>query len=110
MILSLIGALKIIVIVSILFVWVVRYENIKKEFQYYNLPNWFRDFVGILKISFSVMLNSNNNDIVIMGSLGITILMLGAVGIHIKMKNTFRSYIASVAMISICIFILYNII
>ena len=109
MILSIVEAFKIVVIVAILFVWVVRYDNIKKEFKDYNLPNWFRDLVGILKISFSVMLNSNNDDIVIIGSLGISALMLGAVGMHIKMKSTFRSYIASVAMIFICIFILYNI-
>ena len=51
---NLIDALKIIVVVAVFFVWVVRYENIKKEFEDYKLPKWFRDFVGILKISFSV--------------------------------------------------------
>ena len=52
---NLIDALKIIVVVAVFFVWVVRYENIKKEFEDYKLPKWFRDFVGILKISFSII-------------------------------------------------------
>ena len=51
-----VDALKIIVGVAVFFVWVVRYDNIKKEFIYYNLPNWLRDLVGILKISFAIML------------------------------------------------------
>jgi len=108
--LVIVEALKIVVVAAVFFVWVVRYENIRREFKDYNLPNWFRDLVGILKISFALMLHSNNSDVIIIGSLGITILMLGAVGVHIKMKNTFRNYIASVSMISICSFILYSII
>ena len=44
--------IKTIVSVAIIFVWLIRYENIKKEFSEYNYPNWFRDFIGILKISF----------------------------------------------------------
>ena len=48
--------LQIITATSILFVWVVRYENIITEFQQYQLPIWLRDMVGILKISFAIML------------------------------------------------------
>ena len=80
--LVIVEALKIVVVAAVFFVWVVRYENIRKEFKDYNLPNWFRDLVGILKISFALMLHSNNSDVIIIGSLGITILMLGAVGVH----------------------------
>ena len=50
--LVIVEALKIVVVAAVFFVWVVRYENIRKEFKDYNLPNWFRDLVGILKISF----------------------------------------------------------
>ena len=48
---NIIEALKIISGVAIFFVWVVRYDNIKKEFNEYQLPTWLRDLVGILKIS-----------------------------------------------------------
>jgi len=104
----LLDAFKIIVTSAIFFVWFIRYDNIKKEFEEYNLPTWFRDLVGILKISFSIMIHSNNIDIVLIGSLGILALMFGAVITHIRMKNNFRKYIASVAMLTITSFILLS--
>ena len=53
----LIEALKIVAAVAVFFVWVVRYDNIKKEFERFGFPSWFRDMVGILKISFTFMLH-----------------------------------------------------
>jgi phosphoglycerol transferase MdoB-like AlkP superfamily enzyme len=102
-----IEALKIIVTVSILFVWIVRYDNIKREFMDYKFPSWFRDFIGILKISFSLMLHSNYSQVVLIGSFGILTLMIGAVFTHIKNRSIFRKYIASVAMFIICSLIFY---
>ena len=54
----LVEALKIVVTVAIFFVWFIRYDNIRKEFELYGFPTWFRDLVGILKISF-IMLHSS---------------------------------------------------
>ena len=50
----LVEALKIVVTVAIFFVWFIRYDNIRKEFELYGFPTWFRDLVGILKISFTI--------------------------------------------------------
>ena len=44
-ILFMVEILQIITATSILFVWVVRYENIITEFQQYQLPAWLRDMV-----------------------------------------------------------------
>ena len=85
-----IEALKIIAAVAVYFVWVVRYDNIKKEFSDYKLPEMFRDLVGILKISFTVMLQFDDNNLIFIGSLGIVILMLGAVGTHIPVKSPLK--------------------
>ena len=106
---NIVEALKIISSVAIFFVWVVRYDNIKKEFVEYNLPSWVRDIVGILKLSFATMLQSSNEGVVKIGALGISALMLGAVVTHLRLKSNFRRYIASVAMLSISIFILFQI-
>ena len=89
--------------------WVVRYDNIKKEFVEYNLPSWVRDLVGILKLSFATMLQFSNQEVVKIGALGICVLMLGAVVTHLRLKSNFRRYIASVAMLSISVFILFQI-
>ena len=97
----LVEALKIVVTVAIFFVWFIRYDNIRKEFELYGFPTWFRDLVGILKISFTVMLHSSLVEVVMIGSFGIVILMLGAVVNHIRMGSSFRVYIASVAMLVI---------
>ena len=105
---DLISAIKIIATTAIIFVWIARYENIKKEFKFYTYPSWFRDLIGILKISFCIMLHSADTSIVFMGSIGILILMLGAVFTHIRVKSNFRQYIASVSMVFITVLILYS--
>jgi len=46
----------------------------KKEFSDYKLPKMLRDLVGILKISSTVMLQFDDNNLVIIGSLGIVVL------------------------------------
>tara|TARA_Y100001970_G_scaffold190832_1_gene232096 strand:+ start:2783 stop:3127 length:345 start_codon:yes stop_codon:yes gene_type:complete len=106
---DIIESLKIISGVAIFFVWVVRYDNIKKEFNEYHLPAWLRDLVGILKISFAVMLQFPNQHLAVIGSLGITCLMIAAVITHVRLRSPFRKYIASVAMLTISSFILYHI-
>ena len=106
---NIVEALKIISSVAIFFVWVVRYDNIRKEFVEYNLPSWVRDLVGILKLSFAAMLQFPNEELVKIGALGISLLMLGAVVTHLRLKSNFRRYIASVAMLSISVFILFQI-
>ena len=106
---NVVDALKIISSVAIFFVWVVRYDNIKKEFVEYNLPSWVRDLVGILKLSFATMLQFSNQEVVKIGALGISALMFGAVVTHLRLKSNFRRYIASVAMLSISVFILLQI-
>jgi amino acid transporter len=61
----------------------------------------FRDFIGILKISFTVMLQFENNNLIIIGSLGIVVLMLGAVATHVRMKNPARDMLPAITMLSI---------
>ena len=103
----LIELIKVVASVAIFFVWVVRYENIRKEFDDYNLPTWLRDLTGILKLSFACMLHFSDPRLVVVGSSGITLLMLAAVVTHIRLKSIFRRYIASVTMLLLSITILY---
>ena len=103
----LIELIKVISTVAIFFVWVVRYKNIRKEFDEYNLPTWLRDLTGILKLSFAWMLHFSSPEMVVAGSFGITLLMLAAVATHVRLKSTFRRYIASVTMLLLSITILY---
>ena len=96
-----IEVLKIAALVSILFVWVVRYNNIQKEFEQFNLPKWLRDIVGILKISFAVMLHSDISTIVLIGSGGISLLMIGAIFTHFRVKNKLHKMFPALTLFSI---------
>ena len=100
-----INILKIISTVAIFFVWVVRYDNIIKEFNEYGLPNWLRDFVGILKLSFSAMLISSSDELILIGSAGISILMFCALGTHVRINNKFFKMIPSLTLMSFSIII-----
>jgi|TARA_B110000467_G_scaffold158916_1_gene175738 hypothetical protein len=91
--------LKILVASSIFFVWVIRYNNIIEEFKKYNYPDWLRDSVGILKLSFGVMLLWNDNLIILSGAAGLVLLMLAAVGTHIKIKNNFSDAVPAIMQI-----------
>lgn len=102
---NLIEVLKILVFSSVLFVWVVRYSNIVEEFRFYNYPDWLRDIVGILKVSFVVMLMSDNIFLVKVGALGIMTLMLAAVMTHLRVKNPFFKILPSMTLFALCLVI-----
>ena len=98
---------KVLLSVSLFYVWVVRYENIKKEFIDYKLPTWLRDLVGILKLSFSLMIISNDKNLVWIGSMCIIVLMIGALATHFKVKNPFQKMIPAVTLSILCLMIIY---
>jgi uncharacterized membrane protein YphA (DoxX/SURF4 family) len=82
-------SLQALVAASVFFVWVIRYANIVQEFKQYGLPDWLRDLVGILKMTFSVMLliGIERPFFAVMGGLGIAILMGAAFVTHLRVRN-----------------------
>ena len=103
---ALISALIALVAGSTFFVWVVRYQNIAEEFKEFGLPVWLRDLVGILKLSFVIMLFSTDLTVVILGSLGIAGLMLAAMITHLKIKNPFYKMLPSMSLMLISFIII----
>lgn len=81
--------LQALVAASVFFVWVVRYDNIIQEFKQYGLPDWLRDLVGILKLTFALLLliGIERKPFAIAGGLGIAFLMGCAFIIHLRVKN-----------------------
>ena len=104
---TILAVIKIFLFVSLFFVWVVRYENIKKEFTLYGLPAWLRDLVGILKVSFSIMILFNDNYLSTIGCLGILGLMAGAIMTHLRIKNPFQKMIPALSLSIMLILLLY---
>ena len=99
--------LCIIVFGSIVFVWGIRYANIKEEFKKFNLPNWLRDLVGILKLSFGIMLLNDSLEIVYLGALGIAVLMIAATLTHIRLKSSLPRILPSCSLTLVCFQISY---
>ena len=106
----LVQILQIITASSIFFVWVVRYENIIDEFQQYKLPVWLRDLVGILKISFAIMLLVGLfvEKFKYLGAGGLLLLMIAAFLTHIKVKNPVYKSFPSLTLFTFSALILFG--
>ena len=102
-----IDAVQTVIAVALFFVWVVRYNNIVNEFKNdYNYPDWLRDLTGILKLSFAAMLLSADTRMNSLGLLGITVLMFFAIMTHIKVKSRLKKALPSIALFSLCVFLM----
>jgi hypothetical protein len=96
----LIIALKIIVGVSILNVWLLQKNkatkwrggnavNIVEEFQVYGFSKQFCYFIGFLKVSLAIILLASIQfkTLTLIGVLGLSILLLGSIIMHIRIKD-----------------------
>ena len=94
-------SLQALVAASVFFVWVVRYANIVQEFKQYGLPDWLRDLVGISKLTFSLLLliGIERGLFAVMGGAGIALLMVGALGVHLRVKNPVFKMLPSLTLL-----------
>ena len=100
--------LRILLSVSLFFVWVVRYDNIVKEFKHdYNLPDWLRDIVGIIKLSCAGMILTNDIQLQIVSLAAIAFLMCAAVVTHIRIKNPIQKMIPAIVLLTFCLCMLF---
>lgn len=81
--------LQAVVAAAVFFVWVVRYANIVEEFRQFGLPEWLRDLVGILKLTFALLLliGIDRPPMAVMGGLGLATLMSAAFATHLRVGN-----------------------
>ena len=100
--------LRIITLVSVLFVWVIRYDNIIQEFKQYELPNWLRDFVGIVKIICVVLINFSTPELSKLGAVGLALLMGAAMFTHLRVKNPLHKMLPSSTLFAISLILFFN--
>ncbi len=100
-------SLQALVAASIFFVWVVRYENIIQEFKHFGLSDGLRDLVGILKLTFSLLLlvGIERPSLAVAGSLGISVLMVCAFVTHLRVKNPASKMLPSLALLLLSLLI-----
>lgn len=98
---------QIIVAVSIVYVWVFRFDNIVKEFKQYGLSDLTRTLVGSSKIALSTLLVAGiwHQDLIFIPAILIAFLMLSAQYFHFKVKNPWQKYVPSLFLLILCLFI-----
>ncbi len=98
---------QIIVALSIVYVWVFRFDNIVKEFKQYGLSDFTRSIVGFAKIALSTLLVAGiwHSDLVLIPALLIAFLMLSAQYSHFKVGNPWQKHIPSLMLLILCLFI-----
>ncbi|MGY8976338.1 MAG: DoxX family protein, partial [Alphaproteobacteria bacterium] len=81
-----------------------------EEFVYYKLPPWLRDLVGILKVSFGIMLLMGIYDekFKIIGAGGLSLLMIAALLTHVKVKNPIYKALPAVTLLSFSAIIIFS--
>lgn len=97
----------LIIALSIVIVWVFRFDNIIKEFEQYGLPDLVRNMVGAAKIAISTMLVTGifYDSPVVWPALAMAFLMLCAQFAHIKVKNPFHKYLPSLGLLILSLFV-----
>ncbi len=105
--------INVFIAASIFFVWVIRYDNIIREFKEYGLPDWLRDFTGIQKLSLALLLMVGMNDpqLQILAALGIAALMLCAQIVHLRTGTVVFRRLPSLALLGLSLvsaYLAYN--
>ena len=93
-------AAQIVIAISIYNVWFFRFnkptryrgknaQSMKDEFASYGLPDYFVWVIGFSKVTFATLLliGIYNNSLVFPASIGMAILMVGAIAMHVKVKD-----------------------
>lgn len=113
----LVVVLQCVIALGLINVWLVRFnratkyrgkdaQNMKQEFAAYGLPAWSVYVVGFLKIAIAVALVVASlvpglSSVVALPALGVlSVLMLGAIGAHLKVRDTAIKMLPATAMLA----------
>ena len=101
---------QIIIALSIAYVWIIRYDNLVKEFKQYGIPDLLRNFVGATKIALSTLLVVGicYPDVVMVSALLMAGLMVCAQIAHIKVKNPIAKFIPSFLLLLLSLFVAWS--
>jgi len=104
--------IQIVIALGIFNVWLLRFgqptgwrggsaANMKEEFAVYGLPEWSVQTVGFLKLLFAACLIAGIwfPALTRPAAIGIGILMLGAVAMHIKVKDPLKKSLPALTML-----------
>ena len=106
---NLINLSQIIVAISVVYVWTFRFHNVLKEFEQFGLSDLTRNIVGATKISLATLLIVGiwNSSLVLIPSILMGLIMIGAQYFHFKISNPFIKHLPSLILLALSVFIAY---
>jgi hypothetical protein len=98
---------QLIVALSILYVWIFRFDNIVIEFKQYGLNDLTRSMVGAAKIALSALLVAGiwYPGLTLVSALLLAFFMIAAQYFHFKVGNPWQKHIPSLLLLILCLFI-----
>jgi hypothetical protein len=98
---------QLIVAISIVVVWVFRFDNIEKEFKEYGLSVLVRSAVGSAKLALATLLVAGiwYPSLVLIPALFMAFLMVSAQYFHFKVNNSWQKRMPSLFLLLLCLFI-----
>ena len=107
---NLINLSQIIVAISVVYVWTFRFHNVLKEFEQFGLGDLTRNIVGATKISLATLLIVGiwYSSLVLIPSILMGLLMIGAQYFHFKISNPFIKHLPSLILLVLSAFIAYS--
>lgn len=98
---------QIIIALSIVIVWVFRFDNLVKEFKQYELSDLIRNMVGAAKIALSTLLIAGIwfPSLVLYPALIMALLMVCAQAAHFKVKNPWSKHVPSLLLFILSLFV-----
>ena len=107
---NLINLTQLIVAISVLYVWTFRFHNVLKEFEQFGLSDLTRNIVGTTKIALATLLVAGvwYSSLVLIPSILIGLLMIGAQYSHFKISSPFIKHLPSLILLALSVFIAYS--
>ena len=112
---------QLIIALGILNVWLLRFDkatiyrgggakNMKEEFATYGLPLWFMWLVGSLKVllAVSLLVGFWRPELLRPAAIGMALLMLGAVGMHIKIGDALKKTTPALTVLILSVLVAFN--
>ena len=118
---TLVKALQIVIALGIMNVWLLRFgrqtgwrggnaANMKEEFAYYGLPPWSVGVVGFLKLAgaLALVVGVWYHPLTQPAAIGIAVLMLGAIAMHIKVKDPAKKSLPAFTMLVLSLVVAFG--
>ena len=111
---------QIVIAAAIFNIWILRFKkstpfrgggakNMREEFVAYGLPVWFMLVIGGLKLTLAAALIAGLwfPEVIRPAAAGMAFLMVGAVVMHLKVKDPLRRSLPALAMLLLSLFVAF---